>query len=45
MTEIIFPEAELLEKCGKLHSDISLIREVANCLIASNIITKFALGS
>ena len=31
MTEIKFPQAELLEKCGKLqHTKHSLIREVAN---------------
>ena len=36
MTEIIFPEAMLLEKCGKLHTDINLISDVAKCLIAVN---------
>ena len=30
MTEIKFPEAELLEKCGKLHTDFTFVIDVAN---------------
>ena len=30
MTEMKFPEAELLEKCGKLHTDFTFVIDVAN---------------